>query len=237
MDYKDYEIGKSGDDFWFRAKKQLIKNLLLRELESGKKLKILNIGAGTGEDLEILNKFGEVYVIDIEKKALDLIPKKLCKEKNICDACNLNYPDNFFDLVVAFDVFEHIEKHEKAIKEAHRVLKRKGNLIFSVPAFQFLYSAHDKALKHKRRYSKRKLKDLLRCFKKINLSYWNSLLFLPIALQRIAKKRTPPKVEAPKFNIFLDNLLFKILNFENFLIKRNFKFPLGITIIGCCNKI
>jgi ubiquinone/menaquinone biosynthesis C-methylase UbiE len=237
MDYKDYEAGKSGDDFWFRAKKQLIKSLLLRELGPRKKLKILNIGAGTGEDLEILNKFGDVYVIDIEKKALELIPEKLYKEKKICDACSLNYPDNFFDLVVAFDVFEHIEKHRKAIKEVYRVLKRKGNLIFSVPAFKFLYSAHDKALKHERRYSKKELKDLLKDFKKVNLSYWNSFLFLPITLQRIAKKRAIPKVEAPKFNIYLDNLLFKLLNLENFLIKRNFKFPWGITIIGCCKKI
>lgn len=237
MDYKDYKAGKSGTDFWFRAKKDLIEKLLSRNLKYAKnKLKILNLGAGTGEDLEILNKFGKVYVIDIEKKALDLIPNNLCEEKKVCDACNLNYPNNFFDVVVSFDVFEHIKKDYLAISEVHRVLKNKGHLIFSVPAFQSLYSAHDKALEHKRRYSKKQLKNLLKKFKQINIFYWNFILFLPIALQRILKKESEPRVEAPNFNKYIDNFLFQILLLENFLIKENFKFPFGITIVGACKK-
>jgi len=154
MDYKDYQSGKVKLDFWFRAKNDLIEKLLFNQFPKKKKLKILNLGAGTGSDLEILNNFGEVYVIDVEKKALDLIPDNLCVEKKICDACKLIYKDDFFDLVVSFDVFQHIENDEIAIKEAYRVLKKKGILFFSVPALQKLYSSHDKALEHKRRYSK-----------------------------------------------------------------------------------
>ena len=154
-----------------------------------KNLKILNIGAGTGVDLEIMNRFGNIYIIDVNKKALDLIPSNLYSEKKVCDATALPYPNEFFDIVCSFDVFEHIKNDKKAVLEAHRVLKKKGLLLLMVPAFNFLFSAHDKALLHYRRYSKKKLYELLRIFKNEYLSYWNSILFIPLSILRILKKK------------------------------------------------
>jgi ubiquinone/menaquinone biosynthesis C-methylase UbiE len=233
MDYKDYLSGKSESNFWFRAKRDLITDLLEKNYpRHSEKLKILSIGVGTGDELEILNKFGEVYIIDIEKKALELIPNKFYKKKMVCDACNIKYKDNFFDLVVSFDVFEHIKDDKKAISEVHRVLKQKGTLIFSVPAFQFLYGPHDRALNHKRRYSKNKIKKRLERFEQISLDYWNFFLFLPLAIMRILKKNSTPKVENPNLNPLIGALLYKILKLENFLIRKNFKTPFGITIVG-----
>lgn len=237
MDYKDYLAGKSESNFWFRSRRDLIDFLLKNYLHNlHKKLKILSIGAGTGDELYPLNKFGEIYVIDIEKRALDLIPSGLYKEKKICDARNISYPDGFFDLVVAFDVFEHIKNDKSAVNEAYRVLKKKGTLIFSVPAFQFLYSAHDKALGHKRRYSKNKLKILLKKFNKIKIFYWNFILFLPIVIIRLIRKSSKPKVDNPKLSPFIDKILYKIFKLENFLIKKNFKTLFGITIFGVYTK-
>lgn len=241
MDYKDYLAGNSKSNFWFRAKLDLINILLQKNLENSQKnlknLKILSIGTGTGEELYSLNKFGKVYVIDIEKRALDLIPSKLYKEKKICDTCNLTYPNNFFDLVVAFDVFEHIKNDRLAVSECRRVLKKRGVLIFSVPAFQFLYSAHDKALEHKRRYSKKELKNLFKEFKILYINYWNFILFLPLAISRLIKKNSEPKVDNPIVNPVVDFILYNIFKIENFLIKKSFKTPLGITIFGTCLKI
>ncbi len=237
MDYKDYLAGISKSNFWFRAKEDLISTLLQENLKSSRKnLKILSLGAGTGEELSLLGKFGDVYVVDIEKKALDLIPKKLYKEKKICDACNLVYTDNFFDLIVVFDVFEHIKNDKLAVNECRRVLKKGGLLIFSVPAFQFIYSAHDKALEHKRRYSKNKLKILFKKFNKTKIFYWNFILFLPLAISRLVKRNSKPKVDNPDFNYFIDAIFYKILKLENFLIKKNFKIPPGITIFGVYTK-
>ena len=56
MDYRDYIDGQTGEQFWFRSKKDLI-NILMSKI-GRKNLKILNIGAGTGVDLEIMNRFG-----------------------------------------------------------------------------------------------------------------------------------------------------------------------------------
>lgn len=235
MDYLDYEAGKSESGFWFKCKKEFIESILTKLNKTN--LKILNIGSGTGDDLEVLNKFGEIYVIDINKKALNLIPREFIKEKKLCDASKLKfYSDNSFDLVVSFDVFEHIPEDKKAINEAFRVLKKGGFLIFSVPAFQILYSAHDKALNHRRRYSKKQISDLLNDFETKNLFYWNSLLFLPSAISRLINKNSAIKVDRGIKNKFIDNLFYKILKTENFLISKNIKFPIGLSIFGVCKK-
>ena len=237
MDYKDYLAGNSKTNFWFRAKVDLIEILLQKYIENhSKKLKILSLGAGTGEELYSLNKFGEVYVTDIEKKALKLIPKDLYKERKICDACNISYPDEFFELVVAFDVFEHIKDDKNAISEVYRVLKKNGFLIFSVPAFQFIYSSHDKAVEHKRRYSKKDLKSLFKEFKDPYFNYWNFTLFLPLVISRLIKKYYKPKVENPITNPIIDSVLYNILKTENFWFKKKFKTPPGISIFGVCRK-
>lgn len=237
MDYADYNPNNESFQFWFKGKKDLIFNLFSTIKRT--QLKILNLGAGTGDDLEILNRFGEVYLIDIDKRALDLVPEGLCKEKKVCDACELRYPNNFFDVVVSFDVLEHIENDKIAIKEVRRVLKKRGYFIFSVPSFPSLYGSHDKALNHKRRYSKKQLRKLLSNFKIVKISYWNFFLFAPLAFIRILNKNSLPKVDSQrKFPLpkFFDNLLYTILKIENSLIKKNFFLPVGLSLVGIFRK-
>jgi ubiquinone/menaquinone biosynthesis C-methylase UbiE len=113
---------------------------------AGGELRILNIGAGAGDDLPVIGSFGKVTVIDVDEKALDMIPEGACEEKMPGDACALPFEDNTFDLAVAFDVLEHIEDDVKAVAELNRVLKTGGRFIFSVPANQSLFSSHDRAL-------------------------------------------------------------------------------------------
>lgn len=235
MDYEDYKAGKSESSFWFKARRNLIFQLLSKKRIKDN-VKILSIGVGTGDELEVLNKFGEVSIIDINKKALDLIPKKLFYKKQVGDARNLSFKEKSFDIVVAFDVLEHIKEDNLVIKEIYRVLKQNGIFFFSVPAFQFMYSSHDKALNHYRRYSKKHLKLLLKNFKQTKMNYWNSFLFLPICLTRILKKNSPPKVDDDNVSSSLDFLFLKLLNLENFLISKNISFPFGVSIFGICRR-
>jgi SAM-dependent methyltransferase len=104
--------------------------------------------------LKVLSKYGEVYVIDVERQVLKFLGKykEFYKEAKILDVCKLNYP-SFFDIDVALDVLEHIEDDKKAIEQIYRVLSPKGIFIFTVPAFQFLFSSHDRFLEYKRRYN------------------------------------------------------------------------------------
>lgn len=240
MDYKDFQAGHHNSDHcWVKARGELIEILAQRALyESAPgRLKILNLGAGTGDDLKILNKFGDNYVIDISNNALSLVvDDKLCVEKKVADACKLPYQDGFFDAVVSFDVFEHIENDNKAINEVYRVLKSDGVLIFTVPAFQFLYSSHDKALEHFRRYSKQSVTKLMLPFSTLKLFYWNSILFIPLSILRILKKKSKPQVDSSTLPSPINNLFYKLLTVDNFLIGRLKSMPLGLSIVGWCRK-
>ncbi|MFH2021104.1 MAG: methyltransferase domain-containing protein [archaeon] len=235
MDYKDYQIGQKQNSFWFRAKELLISRLLTKMVRKSK-IKILNIGCGTGSDLKTINKFGDTYIIDIDSKALSLISKKQYTEKKKASACDIPYKDEFFDVVLSFDVFEHIEEDSKAFQESYRVLKKGGILIFSVPAFQSIFSSHDKALGHHRRYSKNILKKKLSLFNLSEFYYWNSTLFPFIALIRLLKKNSPPAVDK-QYNLkFLDGLLYELLNIESWSVQKGIKFPYGLSFIGICRK-
>jgi ubiquinone/menaquinone biosynthesis C-methylase UbiE len=234
MDSKDYAAGSKETGSWFTAKKELLA-MFLKKMPN-KRLKILNLGAGTGGDLEILNRFGEVYVIDIDEKAISMIPDSLCKKKELGDARNLKYPDNFFDIVVSLDVFEHIDNDAKAINETWRVLKKSGYLIFSVPAFQALYSSHDKALEHQRRYSKKRIVHLIKKFRKKRITFWNTFLFLPLALIRIKNKKSMPKPDSFNLPKSIDQIPLTLLRIENYLISIGLSLPFGMSIAGICQK-
>jgi len=234
MDYIDFVAGQTGENFWFKGKRELIDTLM--RYATGNNLKILNIGAGTGADLDILHKYGDIYVIDTNQRALNLIPEDMCFEKKECDATKLDYPENFFDIICSFDVFEHIENDSKAVSEILRVLKKGGHLFFTVPAFQMLFSAHDKALLHFRRYNRKSLLYLLRAFQDINMSFWNSSLFFPLSILRILKKKSKPQTDYFNLPKFLEQFFLRLLRIENYLIAKGFKIPLGLSLVGSCKK-
>ena len=86
MDYRDLQSGQTKENFWFKAKNNLIDVLMKKHAKQ--KAKILNIGVGTGDDLKVLSKYGENYVIDINKDALSVIDNNLCEEKKLLTLVN-----------------------------------------------------------------------------------------------------------------------------------------------------
>ncbi|MGH1334574.1 MAG: class I SAM-dependent methyltransferase [Aureispira sp.] len=238
MDYKDYEAGQTADNFWFRAKYGLIELLMEKnsKKQSDEPLKILSIGTGTGDDLKILKAFGNNYVTDILPEALSVVPDEDCFEKRLADATNLPYEEGFFDIVVSFDVFEHIEDDEKAVNEVHRVLKKGGSLVYSVPAGPGLFSSHDVALEHFRRYNKKMVKELFSDFKEVKMYSWNTLLYPLVAVSRIKNKNKEPRVDHPKLPGVVDRIFCNLLRFDNFLIRRGMSLPVGVSIAGWCQK-
>ena len=156
------------------------------------------------------------------------------------DAAKLCFKDKTFDCVIVLDVLEHLDNDKDAYREALRVLKRNSYLIISVPAMKFLFGPHDRRLKHRRRYSRKMLKDLINDsnLKIIKFTYWNSFLFLPIALIRLYKKMfNIKKSDLTEFNKNINFVLTKTLIFENKLIKKGFKFPFGLSLVVVLKKV
>jgi ubiquinone/menaquinone biosynthesis C-methylase UbiE len=113
-----------------------------------KPLSILNIGCGTGGTVAMLERHAsELVNVDVSKEAIKFM-KQSGYSAILVEGTSLPFNANKFDLVVAFDVLEHIEDDSSALKEWRRVLKKGGTLLITVPAHQWLWSGHDVPLQH-----------------------------------------------------------------------------------------
>jgi len=208
---------------------------LLEGAVERKPSRILNVGAGTGEDISVIREFGEVYVLDSLPEALDMVPGGMSAEKRVGDVTAMDYPGEWFDVAVAFDLLEHVDNDARAVKEIHRVLRPGGTFVFTVPAFNFLFSAHDRRLGHRRRYSKGSLSSILSDFRSVKMGYWMSALFPPLAALRLLAKGER-KGSFPRLPSLLNGLFYGILSVENGLIRAGVRLPVGTTIYGVCKK-
>lgn len=142
-------------------------------LKAKKKDKLLDIGCSSGEQaIEIAKQGIFVYGIDCSGDYIKHFKNKLTSLKLECfpkkgSATNLPYQDNFFDCLVATEVFEHIINVEKAVGEAIRVLKKGGRICVSVPTqtserlFQKIHPFYKKDSQHVNIFSKNEIISLL----------------------------------------------------------------------------
>jgi ubiquinone/menaquinone biosynthesis C-methylase UbiE len=130
----------------YYAKNSLVRGLFWRRLmlslsltKMNNELKVLDIGAGSGELMElILKKYpgSPVKGIDISLHTKD---KDLKKRIKIGDVTKMPFKDNEFDVAFALDTLEHVKDFKKAVLEIRRVLKNKGILIISAPSENTFY--------------------------------------------------------------------------------------------------
>lgn len=238
MDIKEYEEGRRRESFWDIADNEL-KEILLSQVKSSSNKKILNIGCGTAEDTRILQQFGETYISDIDITPLKIRENENYKRKLVATAEKLPFKGNTFEIICMFGSIEHIKEDKTAIQEAERVLKENGYLLLTGPAYQSLYSNHDIALKHFRRYNKSQINSIIsNNLKEVRLSYWNSILFLPIAVMKLLNKgkNKKQKLHPVIMNKWIDRVLLSILRIENSIAKQNIAVPVGANFYGIYQK-
>ena len=97
--------------------------------------RILEIGCGTGSLVAELNRRGHnITGTDISSKAINYGLKKYENiDLQVQPAENLNFPDETFDVVLSFDLFEHIADVDKHVSEVYRVLRTGGYYLFQTP--------------------------------------------------------------------------------------------------------
>lgn len=245
---QDYLTQKNISDlyFWYQARKILIDDLLKSKLGNfSPDRKILDIGCGTGTELEILKKYGQVSGLDIDDSALNIIKTHGCLTIK-GDIESIHLEKDSFDCICCFDVLEHLRNDQAVLEKIYASLRPDGYIFFTAPTFSFLFSTHDKFSGHLRRYSRKELQTKLFTagFQNIDLNYWNFLLFFPIALIRFIKKiifintlkAQKFSTDAKPLNSLLNKFLFLLLNLENLAIKNNIRFPFGLTIFGSAKK-
>ena len=156
--YKDY-YKLEREHWWFTARNEILKSLIKRNIDINKKLNILNIGTATGAGTKMLEEFGNVTSIEYDEDCCKFLNEQLNIKTQQGSITELEFDENTFDLVCAFDVIEHVEQDELAAKEMLRVCKKDGLVFCTVPAFMLLWSEHDVINHHVKRY---KLKQFLK---------------------------------------------------------------------------
>ena len=226
MDFHDFEL-KKGDKplhFWYRARLLLIRDLCERVFGKSEKQhrRMLDVGCGTGTELSLLASYGEVTALDVDGRAL-AEAGKLGYQTVDGDIATMVPPAMKYDVVACFDVLELISDDRSAIRNIFSSLTPGGYFFITVPAGQWLFSEHDAALLHQRRYAKRELLNKLADagFNIEYVRYWNSLLFPVVALVRLIKnmlggmRKTAPVSETQARGGVIDAVLYHILALES----------------------
>jgi SAM-dependent methyltransferase len=177
--------------WWYCARRDVVGALIRRVVRPPADAAILEIGCGTGHNFPMLSEFGHVDALELDDQARAIAEKRLGRSIMSAPLPGLaGVPKRHYDMVGAFDVIEHIDDDRASIASIAERLKPGGKFVMTVPAHQWMWSAHDTVNHHKRRYSKRRLAQLIEGspLKLDAVGYFNSLLF-PVAIaERMASK-------------------------------------------------
>jgi SAM-dependent methyltransferase len=178
--------------WWFEGRRRILSGLI-SALELPKAAQILEVGCGPGGNLAMLKRFGEVTALEP-----DAASRAYAAERTGVRVEGGLLPDGLpfapasFDLVCAFDVIEHVDEDGASVAALARLLKPGGYLATTVPGQPWMWSRHDELHHHKRRYRLGPYRAMFEAagLKVLTASYFNTLLFAPIAAIRALKMLT-----------------------------------------------
>ncbi len=180
--------------WWYRGVRALLKRLLERYAPADRsRAMILDVGCGTGANLQLLQSYGTAVGVDISEQAL-----AFCRARGIprdraflASATDLPFGNARFDLAISFDVICNIAEDVRAFQEIARVLSPGARFIVQMPAYQWLWSKHDVAVGHQRRYDAHSLGEKISAagLQIERVTYSNALLMPFIAAMRLTTRR------------------------------------------------
>lgn len=190
----------------------------------------------------MLEYFGTVTSSEYDHETCRFVKEELGMEVIQASITDLPFEDNFFDLVCAFDVIEHVEEDAIGVSEMKRVCKTDGFIAITVPADMALWSQHDVINHHFRRYTLTEINELM---KKTGLfvsyvSYFNTILYPPVLLVRKLKNIfSKHKKPSSDFDMLLpgwiNNILKWIFSIEKIWFGKK-KMPFGVSLMWLGQK-
>src|SRR5437016_11810703 len=146
-----------------------------------------------------------------------------------------------YDGVTMFVVLEHIPDDAYALQFVNRKLKPGGRVALSVPAYMWLWGQQDIVNQHCRRYTMTEVRRKLQTahFTLERMTYFNTFLFLPIAVVRLISRFSRQAYEAEGDFAHVrrpsNALLFTLFGAERFAL-RYLHFPFGVSIFAVARK-
>lgn len=241
MNPAEYERMYAQEDtyWWFVGRRRLILNLLSDHCHDKSDAAILDVGCGTGAMSADLSRHGRVVSADLSELALSFSKRRGLGRLCCADACRLPLASSSFDAVIALDLLEHIPDDHAAMQEFARVLRPGGCLYATVPAYRFLWSGHDLALMHMRRYTAPEFRRLVTngAFRVIRLSYAMTALFPIVWMVRRRERNSPhPQASVKPVPRAMNSLLTRVLAMENWWLRRA-NLPFGVSVLCVAERL
>jgi len=229
------------ETYWWFVGRRAILDSILRQIGILGPV-ALDVGCGSGRNMLLLAPYaGQVVGLDRSEAALNFAAERGLPVFS-GDGHKLPLADSSVDAISVFDVLEHLDDDVRALAEFNRVLRPDGLLLITVPAYRFLWSEHDEALMHRRRYVASELHmKLNRAGFDVRVrSYAVFFAFFPIVFYRLFRGLFPKDPMAPKAShVMLPrplNAFFAwTLRIEASLI-RIVRLPWGSSIVAVAQK-
>ena len=226
--------------WWHRAKRLLCVSLITR-YRPQRALKLLDVGCGTGANMEALHRFGDVWGVDQSKTAVSYCLRRHLKHVRVGNAEQLHFSDGQFDVITVLDLLEHTDD-VRVLSHMYRMLTKGGIAVVTVPAYPWLFSRWDEVLRHKRRYGREELLQKVRAtgFMPVKFSCMYSFALLPAMVTRIVKSAVYTKETYPSdFHVgyFLNSFFYLCASIERFFIANlGVSIPFGIGFVVVAKK-
>jgi SAM-dependent methyltransferase len=237
----------ASSSFWVSSRNRLFKSFVQSNMSPTGKTKFLEIGCGTGDFIQqiVQNENLEITGSEIYLKGLLFAKKNLPNVDFIQFDVTQGIIGDKFDIIVAFDVLEHIENDMAALLNINKMLSNQGCLIITVPQHMFLWSNLDEIVKHKRRYSRRELVTKLQG-NGFNISYVTSFLFALFPLMLISRLLDKEQDKTQSEEVALEkrvtfpkalNWVFDLfMRIDEVLIRCGISLPFGGTLVVVARK-
>jgi SAM-dependent methyltransferase len=218
--YLAAHVEEDRQHWYFRGRLAVIRGALRRVLPR-RSLRLLEIGCGTGHVLGGLTDFGEAVGIEANDALLAVARAAGLDARKGALPDDLSVAPGWADVVLLLDVIEHLDDDDAGLRAARRVLRDDGLLVVTVPAYPWLWSGHDAALGHRRRYVAAGLRRLVEAagFRVERLTYFNTVLFPVIAGTRLYKRwRGDDRHDLRRPGPALNSVLERLFALERYVV-------------------
>jgi SAM-dependent methyltransferase len=225
--------------WWYRGRRRVLAAQLER-LPVPRGAAILDAGCGSGRTMDELARLGPVSGFDLNPLGVEAARLRGHSDVHAAAVEDIPHEDGSFELITCLDVLEHTADDVRSLRELRRVARPGGLLVATVPAYQALWSDHDEANHHYRRYRRASLRRaaIAAGWEPVSFTYFNSILLPAAAAVRVAQRATRRRRASPSHSQLhmtshrIDRVLEIPMRLEAALIRLGLRLPAGLSLLA-----